>query len=368
MWRDQHGTDGVSHGRIGRFSFSAQRPGSIATLLRRDFSMGVIELEHSSGLTGTGFFQRTKSLLPELPELVATFTREIAPQLVGTNPFVWTNRTARVPSVSADARLMLRAVSHAMWDLQGKLLDMSLFRLLGGTNPEVEVYANCYEFALTDEDAHALFRKARADGFTRFKVRIGHPDVSWDIDRLRLVQDATGPGHVILADANEAWTPTQAIERLDAIANAGIDIHCVENPCGRYDFVGLRSIVEAQVDMHVMSGKFLSLSGKLALVDAGAVDIVTTGGSISAAQKLAWITEEFGLPIVVGRTNLDIGVHIAASLPNAELLEYGYLPFSDLLDTPVEVKDGNAYAPERPGHGLQVRQDLRSEMQAVALT
>jgi len=52
-----------------------------------------------------------------------------------------------------------------------------------------------------------FFRAARDQGFQAFKIKVGHPDPAWDLMRLRLLAEAVGPGHTIMVDANEAWTP-----------------------------------------------------------------------------------------------------------------------------------------------------------------
>ena len=63
----------------------------------------------------------------------------------------------------------------------------------------------------------------------------------------------------------------------------------------------------------------------------------------------------------MGNTNFEIGVHIAAALPEVNWLEYSFLSYNHLLETPIEFRDGYALVPDRPGHGLRLADAARSE-------
>ena len=60
-------------------------------------------------------------------------------------------------------------------------------------------------------------------------------------------------------------------------------------------------------------------------------------------------------------TFLEVGVHMACALPEVEWLEYSFQNFEHLVDLPVEIRDGWAYAPDRPGHGLVLSEAARLE-------
>ena len=54
---------------------------------------------------------------------------------------------------------------------------------------------------------------------------------------------------------------------------------------------------------------------------------------------------EHGVPIAVGNTNFEIGVHVAAALPDVIWLEYSFLSYNHLLETPIEFSDGTRSSP-----------------------
>ena len=191
-------------------------------------------------------------------------------------------------------------------------------------------------------------------------MKVGHPDLDRDIRRLQLVQKVVGAECQLMADANEAWSPKEAIRRVHAFRDAGVPLYWIEDPCLRDDVDGLRSIAQALPDVFVNGGEYLDLSGKRRLIERRAVDVLNIHGSISEALKIAWLAAEHGLPVSVGNTNFEIGVHIAAALPEAGWLEYSFLSYNHLIETPIEFRDGYAVLPDRPGHGLRLADSARA--------
>jgi L-alanine-DL-glutamate epimerase-like enolase superfamily enzyme len=176
------------------------------------------------------------------------------------------------------------------------------------------------------------------------------------------VQQVVGGECLLMADANEAWAPKEAIRRLHAFHDAGVPLYWIEDPCRRDDFDGLRSISQAVPQVLVNAGEYLNLSGKRELLERRAVDVLNIHGSIGDAMKVGWLAAEHGVPIAVGNTNFEIGVHVAAALPDVIWLEYSFLSYNHLLETPIEFTDGHALVPDRPGHGLQLAEAARSEL------
>ena len=52
---------------------------------------------------------------------------------------------------------------------------------------------------------------------------------------------------------------------------------------------------------------------------------------------------------------------MACALPEVEWLEYSFQNFDHLVDQPIEIRDGWAYAPDRPGHGLVLSETARRD-------
>jgi L-alanine-DL-glutamate epimerase-like enolase superfamily enzyme len=322
-----------------------------------------IELIADSGQTGLGFMLSLFNPLPALVEIERIFRQEIWPAIEGEAPAAYVHRQHRPRggNIRAPSLAFGEGINQAMWDLAAQQAGLPLWRLLGGTSPRVRAYASGLDFNLSDADYSALFAQAAALGFSAFKIKVGHPDVAWDLNRLALLRKAVGAQATIMVDANEAWTPKETLRRLDIYRRAGFDIFWVEDPCLRDDFAGLREIRAACRSTHVNSGEYLDLHGKRMLLEARGADILNVHGNISDVLQAAWLAGDHGVEISLGNTMLELGVHLGAAIPEARWLEYSFQNYNHLVEQPIRFVDGHAIAPDRPGHGLVLSEAARRD-------
>jgi L-alanine-DL-glutamate epimerase-like enolase superfamily enzyme len=314
--------------------------------------IGTLELFSSSGHVGIGFFHALFYPLPSQKELERVFAIEQWPILEHQNPSVLLNRLSRPRGGNIRPNFFGQAIDQALWDLQGKELGMPLYQLLGGKSNRVPAYASGLEFRLSTDAACAFYAQAKERGFNAFKLKVGHPDLGWDIERIRAIVDVVGREALLMVDANEAWSPKEAIRRAHAYRDAGFNIYWIEDPCLRDDFAGLARVAQEVPFTHINSGEYLDLRGKRMLMEHRAVDILNIHGHVSDAIKAGWLAAEYGIPISLGNTMFEVGVHIAAALPEVQWMEYSFLDYDQLLEEPVRFEQGYAFAPDRPGHGL----------------
>ncbi len=322
-----------------------------------------LELVATGGVVGLGFGLSLFHPLPPLAEIERAFREEAWPGLEGQPPAALVHRVSR-PRGGNVRRMSLpfeEAINQACWDLAAKQAGLPLYRMLGGVEPRVRTYASGLDYHLSDTHYVELFTQAAAQGHRGFKIKVGHPDVEWDLHRLKLLKDAVGDVGPVMVDSNEAWSPKETIRRLKIYRKAGFDIFWVEDPCLRDDFDGLREIREGAPWVHVNSGEYLDLRGKRKLLDARAADILNVHGNVSDVMRAGWLAAEHGIPVSLGNTMLEIGVHMAAALPEARWLEYSFQNYNHLVDEPIVMRDGFAIAPDRPGHGLTLSERARSE-------
>ena len=347
--------------RLTRYQFPRSRVIGDSQVRFDTHHLGALELMTDSGLTGLGFFGSLAHPLPPLAELERVFDLEVLPGLTSRSPFALVNRLARPRGGNIRGTIFGQAVDQALWDLQGKELELPLYRLLGGEGGRVRAYASGLDFHLSDDDFAAFFARAAARGFGAFKIKVGHPDLAWDLARLKLLRQTVGPGATIMVDANEAWSPKEAIRRAHAYRDAGHDILWIEDPCLRDDFAGLARVCQEIPFTHINSGEYLDLRGKRQLMEARAVDMLNVHGNVTDVRRAAWLAAEYGLPVTLGNTPFEVGVHLAVALPEAGWLEYSFHDAEHLLEEPIVFAGGDAIAPERSGHGLTLSEDARRE-------
>jgi len=353
----------ISDFAITRFAFQRDRVIGDSQVRAEYCYAGALELRTDSGLTGLGFFLNLFYPFPDRSELERSFRTEAFPGLRGQPPAGMIHRVLRPRGGNTRALPFGfgEAIDQALWDLAAQEAGLPLYRFLGGTDPRVRAYASGLDFHLSDAHYVQFFRQAHALGFRAFKIKVGHPELAWDLKRLRLLQEAVGPGATVMVDANEAWTPKEAIRRLHAYRDAGFDIFWIEDPCLRDDYEGLRQVSEAVPFAHVNTGEYLDLAGKRRLIAGRGVDILNVHGRISDVLRAAWLAAEYGVRVSLGNTFLEVGVHLAAALPEADWLEYSFQNYKHLAATPIEFRDGFAIAPDRLGHGLTLADAARRD-------
>jgi len=345
--------------QITRFRLPLQRVIGDSQVRYDKMFIAALELRTHDGLVGLGFLIRFS--LPPQAELERLFEFEVWHRLKGQSIHSLLNRLTRPRGGNIQSQLFEEPLNQALWDLYGKETDLPLYRLLGGTTNRVRAYASGLDFHLTSKQLQDFFANAVRQGYSAFKVKVGHPDLAWDIERLREVLSVVGSDATLMVDANEAWSPKEAIRALHAYRDAGINIYWIEDPCLRDDYEGLARVCAEVPFTFVNAGEYLDLRGKRQLLEHRAVEILNVHGNVSQVMHAAWLASEYGIPISLGNTTCEIGVHLAAALPEAEWLENSMVGWHVLVAEPIKFENGYAIAPDHPGHGLTISEAARAE-------
>ncbi len=348
---------------ITRFQFARDRVVGDSQVRADQANLASIELIDDAGNRGLGFAQTLFQPLPAVAEIVRVFRDEVWPHLEGQAPISLVHRVSRPRGGNQRAFSLPfhEAVQVALWDLAAKQLNMPLYKLLGARRNRVRAYASGLDFHLDDSTFVDLFRHADSLGYSAFKIKVGSPDFAWDMHRLELLARTVQPGSRIMIDANEAWGAKEAIVKLDAIRRAGFDLLWVEDPIRRMDFEGLRLLRESTPWTLINSGEYLDAAGKQALMLAGGTDILNVHGQVTDVMRIGWLAQELGIPVSLGNTFLEVGVHMACALPEVEWLEYSFQNFDHLVEQAMEIREGWIHAPDRPGHGLVLSESARQQ-------
>lgn len=353
----------ISAFEITRFQFARDRVVGDSQVGADDVHVAAVELIDEQGRRGLGFAQTLFVPLPPLDEIVRVFETEVWHGLTGQTPLALVHRVSR-PRGGKQRTTTLpfhEAVQVAMWDLAAKQVDQPLHKLLGSRREKVRAYASGLDFHLSDEDFVALFGHADSIGYSAFKIKVGHPDFERDLHRLELLRKTVRRDAIVMIDANEAWGAKEAVVKIEAFHRAGHSLLWVEDPILRHDFEGLRMLRSALPFTMINSGEYLDVSGKRDLLLAGATDILNVHGQVTDVMRIGWLAAELGVPVSLGNTFLEVGVHMACALPEVEWAEYSFQNFDHLVDQTVEICDGWIHAPRRPGHGLTLSEAARKE-------
>ena len=255
------------------------------------------------------------------------------------------------------------AIDCALHDLIAQGAGLSIARYLGGSGTLREVPANGTIPRVTPERAAEMGRRAVASGVTTLKVKVGGAGPREDEERLRALRDAVGPEIRLRVDANQAWSPDQAIEALRALA--AFDLEYAEQPVSADDLEGLARVrkacgVRIAADESVRDTKSAEMVMYRAAADILIVKPMAVGG-LREARSVQNVAADGNMPVVV--TSLmesAIGrvaaLHFAASLgetPYAHGIATGGALASDLAPAPSLIA-GKVAVPDGPGLGIEL--------------
>jgi L-alanine-DL-glutamate epimerase-like enolase superfamily enzyme len=353
---------------LTRFQFRRDRVIGDSQVRAEHVHAVAVELHAEDGETGLGFAQYLFTPFPDLAECEAVFRAEVFPGLEGQDALALVHRIDRPRGGNRRAATLPygEAVQVALWDLAARQAGLPLWRMLGARRDRVRGYASGLDYHLSDAEFFDLFGRAAEQGYTAFKIKVGHPEPERDLHRLDLLARAVGTGRHVMVDANEAWAPKEALMRVEAMQAAGHRLLWVEDPILRDDFDGLKMLRHAMRGTQLNSGEYLDLSGRRALLEARATDMLNVHGRVGEVMQAGWLAADIGIPVTLGNTFLEMGVHVAVALPEVQWMEYSFQNYDLLAEEPIEIRDGWIHAPDRPGHGLRLSEAARRELACPA--
>jgi L-alanine-DL-glutamate epimerase-like enolase superfamily enzyme len=223
------------------------------------------------------------------------------------------------------------AIDIALHDILGKTGRKPLFMLMGGYRNEVltDITLGIKSPKEMAKDAAKAVKK----GFKALKVKVGI-DPAEDVERIKMIRSAVGSKTQLRIDANQGWTPRQALEALNKMKK--FNIQFAEQPVPAEDFKGLVK-VRKNSPIPIMADESVhSPEDAMRLIQAEAVDFINIklmkSGGILKGRKIAAIAEAADIPCMIGcmgesEIGIAAGAHLAAAVKN---IQYADLD-SDLL-------------------------------------
>ncbi len=279
----------------------------------------------------------------ETAESALAYLEEHA-DLLGDDPFALDEIESRLPPREWAARAAIDAALH---DLQGKLLGLPVWRLLGlrRAGPPTS-----WTIWLGDPDDMGR-RAAKATGFARLKLKLGGGD-GLDVERVRAVRAVTDVP--LQVDVNEGWSFDEAGDALPQLGELGVQ-YC-EQPLPEGDADGPRLKPLSPVPIYVDEDcHHLGDVARCAERAHGINIKLAKSGGIREAMRMANAARALGLGVMLG-CMIESGLGISAAAQIASLCDHVDLDGNLLIaDDPwpgVEFVNGVQLPPNRPGLGV----------------
>ena len=324
----------------------------------RHFELVTVRLRTRDGAEGVGY---TYTVGAGGAAIRALIERDLAPALLGEDEErverLWTRMWWRLHYVGrgGPASFAISAVDVALWDCRARRQGAPLWRILGGHDPAVRAYAGGIDLQFPLPQLVAQTEANLAGGFRAIKMKVGRARLQEDVERVGAVRRLLGPGTPLMVDANMRWTADEAIRAARALAPH--DPFWLEEPTVPEDVAG-HARVRRDGGLPVAAGENLHTLAEFAsLIDAGGVSFpepdVSNCGGVTVWLKVAHLAEAHHLPVTSHGVH-DLHVHLLAAVPNASYLEVHGFGLERVIAHPLEIRDGLAHAPDRPGHGVEL--------------
>jgi mandelate racemase len=254
--------------------------------------------------------------------------------------------------VTGPVRMALSALDVGLWDAAAVALGKPLAELLGAERHPIPAYDSRGLGLMEPEHLADETEALLASGLKALKLRLGHPTLAADLRALREVRGRIASDVLVMTDYNQALTTTEAIRRGLALQEEGI--FWLEEPIRHDDYRGNAEIAQA-LKVPLQIGE--NFNGPEAMIEAltmRACDYVMPDvnriGGVTGWIRAAGIASAYGIGMS-SHLLPELSVHLLAATPMAHWIEY--VDWADaVLEEPLELKDGAATAPDRPGIGI----------------
>ncbi len=336
--------------------FPLSKPISSALSSYSHVDATAVRLHTEGGLTGFGMSAGLGGAASSA--MVPYIEAELSPLAVGADALapealwhrLWSPNKPRLRAgLGAWA---LSALDNACWDLVGKAAGLPLHSILGGFRNEVPVYGSGGWHSLTDAELVAECRAFVEQGIGAYKYKVGIPR---DEERTALLRREMGEDLMLLADANQCFTVSQAIETARMLAD--YDVGWIEEPV-LADSTDDLAAVAASSPIPVAAGENVAFRwGFRELCDRRAAsylqpDVGRCGG-ISEFMKVAHLADSYNL-VLSSHLWHELSISLVGAVSSGSMVEYAQLIPPDALTHPFQVVNGHIRVPQVPGHGVEL--------------
>lgn len=336
--------------------------------------------------TDTGIQGVGEAMAQRKPETIATAIAEMSERyVIGEDPFATEELFFRMYrdewfSKNIINTAVISAIDSACWDIKGRYLDMPVYELLGGSvhGDTLPAYANGW-LKDADSDPEGFADAAEMvvnDGYQAMKFdpfgaaweRMTRRELNRSLEKVEAVRNAVGPDIDLLIEGHGRFTPGMAIEVSEKLKE--YDITFFEEPTPADSVSGLRRVSEESTIPIATGERAMTKYDARDLLAETEIDFIQTDlantGGITESKKIASMAEAehvtFAPHNSQGPVSTAMCVHVCAATPNfmfqEAFEEYDVEWKTDLLETPLEITDGEIEIPDRPGLGVGLDMDV----------
>ena len=313
----------------------------------------LVDLQTEEGITGRAYLF---CYVREAAPAVAKFLEEVLRVTKGERVApveLWSKLSKRFALIGVQGivRMAMSGFDVACWDALAQAAGMPLSGLIGAKPKRVPAYNSC---GLGLMPAKALADEAAklAKGFRAVKLRLGYPTLKEDIAALHTVRKRIGEEIAIMVDYNQALSVAEALARGHALDAEGI--YWLEEPIRHDNYAGNAKLARELKTPIQIGENFSESTSMAAAIAAGAADFVMPDleriGGVTGWQRAAALAASHGIEMS-SHLSPEVSAQLLCATPTCHWLEW--VDWAEkVLAEPLQIKDGHAVVPDRPGNGL----------------
>jgi len=314
----------------------------------------LIDLETEEGVTGRSYLWcYFSAAMPAIAKILEEVARVVEGERLAPAD-LWSKLAERFALIGVQGivRMAMAGFDVAAWDALAIAAGWPLATLIGSSPKRIPAYNSCGLGLMAPRDVADEAEKLLARGFRAVKLRLGYPTLAEDLAALHAVKKRIGSEIAVMVDYNQALSLSQALERGRALDQEGI--YWLEEPIRHDDYAGNATLVRELATPIQIGENFSESSAMAVALAAGAADYVMPDleriGGVTGWLRAAALAATHRIEMS-SHLFPEVSAHLLAATPTAHFLEY--MDWADrIVAEPLEIVDGFAIVPQRPGNGL----------------
>lgn len=320
-----------------------------------------IEMITDDGMKGYGEASPFAPVTGDTPETILATLKTLKPKLLERDPLELRTLIDDMDHTLMHNSAAKAGIDIALHDLAGKYYNVPLKQLLGGQYRD-KVVTSLTAWIGTVEETLERVKFLLQEGAQVIKLKVGQ-DVQLDIERAKAIRETFGYDFRLRTDANQGYTPKQALEFLEKTTAHHIEL--MEQPTAYWDIAGLKYVTQHS-QVPIMADETIHTpADAIRVIKEEACDLINIkvmkSGGLLRCQEIATVAQAAGIGCMLGamvetKIGMAAATHLAYSHPN--ILYADLDGHFDLADDPtiggVETSDGCNYVPDAPGIGVDL--------------
>lgn len=344
---------------IEKINIPLEKPFTIAIGKKNSIKNVLMTVVLENGIEGYGEAAPLEPINGESQATVMAVLDSLKDSLVGEEACDYRTISRRMKSVFWAQVTARCAVEMALMDAYAKSLGLPLYQFLGGAVNQIET--DYTVDIVPSEEAKAKAARIAGKGYRVIKIKVGQ-NPREDVERVAAIREGA-PGCGLTLDANQGYSPCEAVRLLENLDKISIRPLLFEQPVVKTDLAGMKFVKDRASTPVAADESVFTSADAINIVRTGCADVINIKlmkSGIVEALDIAAIARSANIRLMMGcmlesRLALGCAAHFAAGLGGFDFVDLDTCidPLKQPLAGGPEFKDPlYTISDELPGIGM----------------